>query len=90
MAFPAHLDDWLQSFTQNTNASITGQTSSEAELASFLTPNAPLTKLERLLLEEDALFQQLQDKRGEIRRERAQKQNDRKIEPMQSRAAGVS
>jgi hypothetical protein len=88
MAFAAHLDDWLQSFTSNTGAGSSGKplrygTESQA----FSSGNEPLTKLERLLLEEDILFEQLQQKRTEIRREKAQLQTNKNPQLVQSHAA---
>jgi hypothetical protein len=89
MAFDAQLDDWLQSFTQNSAA---GNSSKPhyMESSALASGNESLTKLERLLLEEDTLFQQLQEKRAEIRGEKAQMQNGKNIEPMQGRAAVMS
>jgi predicted DNA-binding transcriptional regulator AlpA len=90
MAFNAQLDNWLQSFTQNSVSSNSGRTTSYMESSVLASGNESLTKLERLLLEEDTLFQQLQEKRAEIRSEKAQMQNGKNIEPMQGRAAVMS
>jgi hypothetical protein len=90
MAFAAHLDDWLQSFTQNSSASTSGQSSAGIELPTSFPCNEPLTKLEKLLLEEDILFQKLQEKRAEIRREKAQIQNGNNIQPVQSHSTVMS
>ncbi|HEY3767350.1 MAG TPA: hypothetical protein VGN44_01645 [Candidatus Angelobacter sp.] len=90
MAFDAQLDDWLQSFTQNSASSNSGRTASYMESSALASGNDPLTKLERLLLEEDTLFQQLQEKRAEIRSEKALMQNGKDIAPMQSHAVVMS
>ncbi|HWF04280.1 MAG TPA: hypothetical protein VHA06_11360 [Candidatus Angelobacter sp.] len=90
MAFDAQLDDWLQSFTQNSSASNSGRAASYMESSALASGNESLTRLERLLLEEDTLFQQLQEKRAEIRSEKAQMQIGKNIELMQGRAAVMS
>lgn len=95
MAFSSHLDEWLQSFTNNSSVINSGRaagyaTEPRAPSSSPSSGNAPFTNLERLLLEEDILFQQLQDKRAEIRSEKAQMQNGKNIQPAQSRAATMS
>ena len=90
MAFDAQLDDWLQSFTQNSASSNSGRSASYMESSALASGNESLTRLERLLLEEDTLFQQLQEKRAEIRSEKAQMQIGKNIELMQGRAAVMS
>jgi predicted transcriptional regulator len=91
MAFASHLDEWLQSFTSSSIVSSSGKLSDfKTESQSSSSVNAPLTNLERLLLEEDILFQQLQDKRAEIRSEKIQIQSGKNIQPAQSRAAIMS
>jgi hypothetical protein len=91
MAFASQLDDWLQSFTPDSKINdLNGSRSFAAVLPESFICNEPLPKLERLLLEEDTLFEQLQEKRAEIRREKAQMQNRKNIQPTQSRAATVS
>jgi predicted transcriptional regulator len=90
MAFDAQLDDWLQSFTRNSSASNSGRAASYMESSVLASGNESLTKLERLLLEEDTLFQQLQEKRAEIRSEKAQMQNGKDIAPTQSHAVVMS
>src|ERR1700742_5328174 len=78
MAFAAQLDEWLQSFTSHPAAK---KVEIQASPLSFY--NEPHARLEMLLQEEDSLFEQLQNKRAEIREERAQQQRSSNAKPDQ-------
>jgi excisionase family DNA binding protein len=91
MAFVSQLDDWLQSFTSNSY--LQHQTSGHRNvtaMATSLSNHESLTTLEKLLWEEDAIFEQLQQKRAEIRRMRAEAADQSSLPALQSRAAVMS